>query len=435
MYKTPDEFYFRLHHIRPRFKNKVEEILLFVCEQISSIGVITKDEFENKLFSAIRQYPENLTLAEKTIHNWRTGISALFGLIEYTDNEMAKPSFMAKKLSAEQDLVQFFKYFIFKFQYPSGCLKSNEIKKIIENNIKFKPAKYLLEVLCEGEKITGKRFSLNKAEATHVILNDTRVTTGSVKPIKIAEKIIELKEQKAVYDWDGDVVRYAGDILDYMELANLLVSHGSNFYLNKLEQEAINYFIASETTFTGYDHFYKLSSDISIQEIRNQENNWFHYVNEELGHTTFKTDLTLYLATESDRVDDPKSFRTTKDIGDFGEALVFEHEKSYLRNNDREDLLHLIQRIPTHQAQGYDIQSAEVNAIKKYIEVKTTVSNRALQFYRIHLTPNEWNAAETLGGNYYIYRVGISKETGGVSLFVINNPIGLYKHNQANMSP
>lgn len=435
MYKTPDEYYFRLHHVRPRFKNNIEEVLLFVCEQITSINELSVKDFEARLFSAIKQYPENITKSDKTINNWRTEISALFGLVEYTDNTMAKPSYMAKKLSKEQDLVQFFKYFIFKFQYPGGFQKAEEVKRSIEHSIKFKPAKYILSVLSEGEKLTRKRFSINKAELTHIIFNDLRATTGLLSPKDIAEKLISLRESSAEFDWSGDTVRYAGDILDYMQIANLLVSHGSDFYLNKQETQAVKYFIESDNFFEGYDEFYLSTLDISTLKVKNKENDWFEYVNKELDNISFKTDISIFLATEEEVVTEKRTFRTTKDIGDFGEALVYEHEKSYLRSNDRDDLVHLVQRIPTHQAQGYDIQSVEVNAIKKLIEVKTTISNRALQFYRIHLTPNEWNAAETYGENYFIYRVGISKENNAISLFVVNNPVGLYKQNRANMSP
>jgi hypothetical protein len=439
MYKVPDEFFFRLHHVRPRFKNNVEEVLLFVCQQISSIDEIPVSDFEAELFSAIKKYPENIDKAKATINNWRTEISALFGLVEYTDFGTAKPSYMAKKLAKEQDLVQFFKYFVFKFQYPGGFLRPDKIIDYINNRIKFKPGKYILEILAEGEKLTGKRFPINKSELAHVVFNDKRVTNGTLSPKEIAEKLILLRNRETDFDWNGDVVRYAGDILDYMEIANLLVSHGNVFYLNKLEVSTIKYFIDTDDYFAGYDNLYEKTTEITRDEVRCLENEWFKYVNKEIDNISFKTDISLFLAIEQEievEVENKnKTFRTTKDIGDFGESLVYEHEKAYLRTNDRDDLIHLVKRIPTHQAQGYDIQSVEVNAIKKLIEVKTTISNRALQFYRVHLTPNEWNAAETHGDNYFIYRVGISKENDSIGLFVIKNPVDLYKKSMANMSP
>ena len=35
MYKTPPEFYFRLNHVRPRFKNEVESVLGYVAYSIA----------------------------------------------------------------------------------------------------------------------------------------------------------------------------------------------------------------------------------------------------------------------------------------------------------------------------------------------------------------------------------------------------------------
>ena len=59
------------------------------------------------------------------------------------------------------------------------------------------------------------------------------------------------------YDWKGDVIRYAGDILDYMVHANLLEKHGEFFYQNKAEKDSIQYFLKYKTWFHGYDNFYK----------------------------------------------------------------------------------------------------------------------------------------------------------------------------------
>ena len=49
-------------------------------------------------------------------------------------------------------------------------------------------------------------------------------------------------------------------------------------------------------------------------------------------------------------------------------------------------MIHLIKRIPTQFAVGYDISSVELDERKRYIEVKTTISSKPLHFNRIHLT-------------------------------------------------
>ena len=84
-----DKDYYRIHHIRPRFKNDVEGVLFFIANSICQIGRLPKKEFKKELNAAIRFYPGNLNSTDKTINNWRTEISALFGLI-ITENQNIK---------------------------------------------------------------------------------------------------------------------------------------------------------------------------------------------------------------------------------------------------------------------------------------------------------------------------------------------------------
>src|SRR3989339_1181869 len=115
MYNVPNEYYYRLHHVRPRFKNDVESVLLYMATEISRLEPENKDDFNNKLNQVIKLYPGNASKTLKTINNWRTEISSLFGLLEY-DGDIVKPSKMAVLLAENQDLIEFFRYFLFYFQ-------------------------------------------------------------------------------------------------------------------------------------------------------------------------------------------------------------------------------------------------------------------------------------------------------------------------------
>jgi len=352
---------------------------------------------------------------------------------------------MAIKLAEKQDLVQFFKYFLFYFQYPGGHIKSHKLKEVIDKGIKFKPAKYFLRVLEAGEKILDNRFSINKAEATHFIYNDLRVTRDNCDPLEIAQRIIDNRESDIYIDWQGDIIRYAGDILDYMVIADLLVLHGNKYYINYSDRETVTSFIESELWFDGYDQYY--GENFEISELSIIEDNWFHYVNKDLGPDLFKTDVLKYLGIEeeeySNLIDealeviqekfDPDNVRNTKEIGDFGENLIVGHECMRIKNGGREDLIHLIKKIPTQFAVGYDIQSVELDTTKRYIEVKSTISNKSLNFFHFHLTPNEWSTAETIKEAYYVYRLMISKFER--RLYVIKDPVGHYKNDKIKMSP
>ena len=72
MYKIPDEYYIRLHHCRPRFKGDIENVLIYMAEEISKLPELPCGEYENKINQAIRCFPGNINKTLKTINNWRT---------------------------------------------------------------------------------------------------------------------------------------------------------------------------------------------------------------------------------------------------------------------------------------------------------------------------------------------------------------------------
>lgn len=453
-YKIPEEFYYRLHHARSRFKNDVESVLLFMASEISRLEPAPRKIFREQLNSAIRLYPGNGSSRDKTIDNWRTEISSLFGLIE-RDGELQKAGRMAYLLSENQDLVEFFRYFLYYFQYPGGHLKPQEALKMINAGIKFKPVKYLIEVIIEGQKLTDDgKFGITKAEATHCIFNDLRITRDGQLPKVTASQIIARQKTGVEYDNDGDVTRYAGDILDYMELADLTRQRPNyKYYLNMANLDVLQAFVSSNSWFSSYDTLYG-EKDVTPANVSTYLENWFKYVNNKLDATIFEANILSIIEDASEQsTTTPKqsefiaevlaSIRAkraseqsikTKEIGDVGETIVIEHEKNRLTNLSRTELLHLIKKIPETFAVGYDIGSYEgVGTTRRFIEVKTTVSRGKIHASNFHMTPSEWSAADTLGQTYFIYRLAISSES--VSLFLIQNPVGKYKQSLVDMIP
>jgi len=223
MYVVPNDYYYRIHHIRPRFKRDVENVLIFMATEISSIPKSNKSEFMQNVNRAIRRFPGNAAKTPKTINNWRTEISSLFGLIVYNKTSNTYESgYVSKRLANNQDLVEFFKYFLFLFQYPGGHLRLDEIQSFIENGIKFKPAPYILSLLKYGGEREDRNFGINKAEATHCIFNDLRVTRDQRPVSEVYELIRSNRDSGLNYDWEPQITRYAKDVLDYMVLADLV---------------------------------------------------------------------------------------------------------------------------------------------------------------------------------------------------------------------
>lgn len=447
MYKVPNGYYFRLHHIRPRFKNNLEEVLLYMANGIASLERQPKETFDEKLYDLIRRFPGNFRRKKKTINNWRTEITSLFGLVNYSGDDLL-PGLRAVELSKNQDIVQFFKYFLYTFQYPGAHIKSHSIAEQIQMGVKFKPAQFILRVLKSGCENEGKTMGISKAEACHCIFNDLRCTRDSQNPFEVWERIKKNRTEKVIYDNSGDVIRYAGDILDYMTIANLLRSYDNNiFYLNDLEEENIQKFIASTEWFDCYDKLYN-DREVNLEAINFQYKKWFNYVNRSIEYTDFSTDIFALISKDDeeykrltkeiienkvDSVSEGENQLSTKEIGNIGEALVYEHECHRVINIDRAEFVRLIKRMPTHLAVGYDVQSIEFDLQKRYIEVKTTISSSPIVFNRILLTTNEWVAASTLKDRYYIYRLNINKYSQ--KLFLIQDPVGLYKKDIISMIP
>lgn len=457
-YIIPSEYYFRIHHVRPRFKGDIENVLIYLAEELTAIGELPVDEFVRKANDAIYKYPGNAHRELKTINNWRTEISSLFGFIQ--QNEItAKPGRRAIELAEKQDLVEFFKAYLYSFQYPGAHIKSHAVLEQIQHGVHFKPAQYILKLLKHACAAEGVNIGLTKFEICHCVFNDLRCTRDNDNVKDTWARIKQNRKAGITYDQTGDVIRYAGDIVDYMEIANLLVTYDSRtYYLNSLEEDAIIKFIESTEWFGEYDAMIKRRAG-NLSTINDCKSGWFAYVNRDMSDTDFSTDILAYIASDAEELDALKRSTTgtieeqkvqaeivigerlragvdeftTKDIGDIGENLVHGHECMRIKLGGRADLIHLIKRIPTQFAVGYDISSVELDERKRYIEVKTTISAKPLHFNKIHLTKNEWNTANSTRDRYYVYRLMISKAER--KLFLLQDPVGLYKNDMIDMVP
>jgi len=446
IYRTPPEFHIDMHFVRPRFKNELEDVLSYFSNSISKIIPSKAKEFNINFDKFIQGYPGNDSLKPKTIANWRTEISALLGFIQHDDG-LLKPSRLANELSNEQDFISFFKCFTTKLQFPGGHIKDSFNCELIDRDIKFKPAELFLKVIKLLGKKSAEQSYLTKNEATYILLNDTRFLSVD-SDLNVAVKIIQKNRSEQYLEYDGqigctkshgDQTRTAGDILDYMELANILQRKGRKFLINISELKVIERFLKNPDLFQGYDSFYN-NDGLKASALSGVRADWFDYVND-LNFEDFKTDVGVFIRSHAVTPDvdievdyDTVHKLSTKEIGDKGEAIIIAHEKAKLVEEGADHLTHLVKFMPTHLAVGYDVQSREFDDSHKYIEVKTTVSNKKLTQYRFHLTPNEWNSAFTNRSTYYIYRLVITAEKR--NLFIIKDPVGAFQQGLVKvMSP
>ena len=464
-YQIPDKFWFRIHFVRPRFKSNIENVLLYMANECCRIPRCSCSEYNKRYFNAIKMFPGNIGMTRKTLDNWRTEIPALFGFYkENKKTDITETTQMAVFLHENQDLTQFLRLFLYLFQFPGGHMKAVDVKDIIYNNIKFKPARILIQVLLAGNSIlseqdSSKEMSISAEEATYCIFNDIRVTSGTVSANEIAQTILNNRKNKLKYynpkdkkirsltgtpRTKGDVTRYAKDILDYMEIANLLIKTNGYYYLKGNEMVAIQNFRDDKTWFKGYDSLYG-KKDIETVELTKIEQEWFEYVNNSMRPELFKTDVKAMFCQKNivdvvfdDRIKEvvASDDRTMKDIGNLGEAMICGHEKMRLKINGYEDFVRLVQIVdsPSYHP-GFDIDSYEADGTEahRYIEVKTTISKKKIQMFGFHMSPNEWRVAGTIKEHYCIYRLMLSEQDK--ILYILRNPVSLYKADQIEAEP
>lgn len=464
-YRVPDACWHRIHFVRPRFKSNIENVLLYMANECCRIPDCASEEYTKRYLNAIRMFPGNIDMSLKTLNNWRTEIPALFGFYEEDkDAGITRTTSMAKFLHEQQDLTQFLRLFLFSFQFPGGHLKPLDLKDIIYNKIRFKPAQLIIQVLMAGNEILGsmdslKEMSISAEEATYCIFNDIRVTSGERTPKEVAQLILENRKKKLKYynkadsqslsltgtaRTKGDMTRYAGDILDYMELASLLEESNGYFYMKGNERATINAFAEDKTFFKGYEHLYA-EKTLDTAVIAAVEQDWFKYVNDSMNPDLFKTDIESIIKPDDeitvvydDRIKQVVSMEDTtlKDIGNLGESIICGHEKMRLKISGYEQFVRLVQIVdsPSYHP-GFDIDSYEGDGTEdhRYIEVKTTISKRQIQMYGFHMSPNEWRVAGTIKEHYCVYRLMLSEQSK--VLFILRNPVQLYKMDMIEAEP
>lgn len=456
-YHIPDEDYLRIHFVRPRFKSNIENVLLYMANECCKIEPASCREYAAQINQAIRLFPGNIDSTQKTIDNWRTEISALCAF--YNEDKFAdttKTSKLSFFLNENQDLTQFFKFLMISFQFPGGHIKPADNIDLITHGVRFKPAQFIIKVLMAGNEILAasgseKEMCISDEEATYCILNDLQVTTGKRTAHDVAEIILDNRKNKLkYYDKEdprnfnskgtprtkGDVVRYAGDIMDYMEIASLLDRRLDGYFILKPNSFAdLKAFTDDKSYFDGYEQFYNVRN-LKPKMLAPVESEWFSYLNNLVDPDKFKTDIRSILDTgRIDVVIDNRISEiiksdntTTKDIGNIGETIIYSHEKQRLKLAGYEKLLHLIAIVdsPSYHP-GFDIDSLEGDGTNhhRYIEVKTTVSRQKINLYSFHMSTNEWAVAETNREHYYVYRLMLSAVDK--TLYILRNPVALYK--------
>ena len=195
-YETPTKHLFRCAFPRGRILSQVEDELSILTQFITRFSPREKDEFDNLIDS---EYAKLRNVSTKSIRNYRTEMTKLFGLVVVGADGIVQSSPRTNLLVESQNFPLFFKTFCHRFQFPNGINKPQETAKQIENGVRFKPAKFILDLFVAGVEKCGPDFSLNGNEISNLVFNDIRVATGTATPEQVLDFLLKLRAGKVKF--------------------------------------------------------------------------------------------------------------------------------------------------------------------------------------------------------------------------------------------
>ena len=428
-YQTPTKYLLRCAFPRGRILSQIEDELSILTQFVSRFAPKNKDEFDTLMDG---EYAKLRSVSTKSIRNYRTEMTKLFGLITVGADGVVQVSERTNLLVESQNFPLFFKTFCHRFQFPNEINKPQETAKQIESGVHFKPARFILDLFVLGVEKCGRDFSINGNEISNLVFNDIRIMSGKTSPSQVLDFLLKLRSGHVKFAGGSKIAQHGREFLGYMLLARLLKEGDSGFQLNEKERQVIDYIRQSELFFDMPRDF---ATKASVRkQVQYEWGLWFGDVSkiekEKLTTKIEKGEIPTIPVPGIEKT--PKAAALAeptqedlKEIGDKGELVVLKYEKERIYQI-RPDKVGLVRRVSNDIALGYDIQSLEFDDVskKKFIEVKTTErtfppSQEILTYFP--MSGNEWETAKTHGDSYYIYRVFLTVEEPAV--FVIKNPV------------
>ena len=430
---TPEHQY-RCTIIRGKSQTDMEDLLPLYANMVHKYCPCEEDQFRSSCYMALSKalfgteaFDQLSVSNQKTVQNHLTEIAGtLLGLYYPSYDSESKKNYIyesesCKYLIENDDYPTFFKNLCLNFQFPNGAKWTQYIKKDIKMNILIKPFCYVVDLLYYAQNQPSKEL-LTKQEIGYYVLNNLDVLQGKVSCDVVYHRIMSdrknrIKREKlsGSHDW-----QHIKEQFNLLELSNIIETDATYIWLNKEESKAISCFIKHKNDFIFDAYNYDLDSKEEKKFFFEEWKTAFGMFNKELLdiHTTFNNDL-IILGRDEQKAHSGAT-KTTIDLGDEGEALVFRLEQERVRNY-RERLVNKVLLLGKTKGLGYDISSIEANEnpsrpeFARYIEVKSTKRVTEPNFDNptwmdsLNITAKEWVAAEQYGDYYNIYRVYFTK--------------------------
>ena len=441
---NPDNQY-RCTIIRGKSQTQMEDLLPLYANMVNRLCPCTETEFnergnrflskalfENDCYEAL---PES---NQKTVRNHLTEIAGtLLALYRIDLDGYVYETELCQFLLDTNDFPAFFRNICLNFQFPNGTKKANYVLQDIDKEINLKPFCFVVALLYYAQQ-QPQKYLLTKQEIGYYVLNNLDVLQGRVNVAIVYEQIIK-DRASGVYkpqllgshDW-----QHIKEQFNLLELANIVHTDRTYIWLNKDETLAINVFVKSLNK-SGFDVYsYNLSTPEDRKVFYAEWEAYYGRLNPDLAvlPTVFQNSSEVVIADRAEQVAKRGTVGvTTIEVGDKGEALVYNLERERV-GNYRARLVNKVLLLGKTKGLGYDISSIEADEnpdkpeFARYIEVKSTTRVTEPSFDdnwtdSLNLTSKEWVAAEQYKEYYNIYRVYFTKQK---TLIVrIKNPFEL----------
>ncbi len=427
------EHQYRCTIIRGKSQSDMEDLLPLYANMVHKFCPCTETEFKTRccavLSNALFSTTAFNTLSEsnqKTVLNHLTEIAGtLLGLYYPSKDDQTNIVYMyesepCKYLVKENDFPTFFKNLCLNFQFPNGAKWIQFVKDDINNKIHIKPFCYVVALLYYAQSQKDKVL-LTKQEIGYYVLNNLDVLQGKVHYKEVYERIIEDRKNKVKRERlsGSHAWQHIKEQFNLLELANIIETDATYIWLNKDESNSIALFIKHLNNFVFDAYSYNLGNAVDNEFYIREWKYFYSRFNEELLNVTTKFGGDIVVVGKDEQKAQGGATKTTIDLGDEGEALVFRLEQERVRNY-KERLVNKVLLLGKTKGLGYDIASIEADEnptkpeFARYIEVKSTKRVTEPSFDKkwldsLNITSKEWVAAEQYGDFYNIYRVYFTK--------------------------
>ena len=428
---TPENQY-RCTIIRGKSQTDMEDLLPLYANMVHRFCPCEESVFKesackllSKALFQTESFDQLSSSNQKTVLNHLTEIAGtLLGLYypykdEFSGITYINESDSCKFINEKNDFPTFFKNLCLNFQFPNGAKWVKYVQEDINAGISIKPFCYVISLLYYAQS-QKQKVLLTKQEIGYYVLNNLDVLQGNISHKEVYDQIISDRKNKVKReklsgsrDW-----QHIKEQFNLLELSNLIETDATYMWLNKDEADAIKIFIEQphQLKFDAYGY------NLQLKEERDRFFlDWKHYYgsfNKELQHLDTAFNSLTILAREEQKAQGG-AFKSSVDLGDEGEALVFRLERERV-SKFKERLVNKVLLLGKTKGLGYDISSIEADEnpskpeFARYIEVKATKRITEPSFDNLwtdslNLTAKEWVAAEQYGDYYNIYRVYFTK--------------------------